>query len=82
MWLLIYFVESVYTAISKLNMSVQGFEARGTTLAQRSTAWKNLLDAAGSSGQLTVNPRRIKRPKYNMSQNVISSVCGIINCVT
>jgi len=58
---------------------VQGFEARGTILAQRLTAWRNLLDATGPSGPLTIDPRQIpthiKVPWYNVSQNVISKVC-------
>jgi len=53
---------------------VQGFEARGTVLAQRLTAWMNLLDAASSSGPLTTNPRHIKAPRYNISQKVLSKV--------
>ena len=57
---------------------MQGFEARGTILAQRLTAWTNLLDAAGSSGPLTINPRRIKAPRYNISQKVISKVSWTI----
>jgi hypothetical protein len=34
----------------------------------------NLLDAAGTSGPLTINPRHIKAPRYNISQKVISKV--------
>ncbi|XP_076224965.1 protein dispatched [Nomia melanderi] len=33
-----------------------GFEARGTTLAQRLIAWQNLMEASKSGGQLTDNP--------------------------
>ncbi|KAJ4434347.1 hypothetical protein ANN_22906, partial [Periplaneta americana] len=53
-----------------------GFEARGTVLAQRLTAWKNLLDATGPSGPLVIDPRQIPThieiPRYNVSQNAIS----------
>jgi hypothetical protein len=62
---------------------VQGFESRGTILAQRMTAWRNLLDATGPSGPLTIDPRKIpkyiKVPQYNTSQNTISKVCRNIN---
>ncbi|CAG2063579.1 unnamed protein product, partial [Timema podura] len=34
----------------------QGFEARGTVIAQRLTAWNNLLEATRPSGNLLVNP--------------------------
>ena len=57
---------------------MQGFEARGTVLAQRLTAWTNLLDAASSSGPLTINPRHIKEPQYNISQKVFSKVSRTI----
>ncbi|KZC07514.1 Protein dispatched [Dufourea novaeangliae] len=33
-----------------------GFEARGTTLAQRLIAWQNLMEASKPRGQLTDNP--------------------------
>nr|CAD7587776.1 unnamed protein product [Timema genevievae] len=33
-----------------------GFEARGTVIAQRLTAWNNLLEATRPSGNLLVNP--------------------------
>ncbi|XP_015124138.1 protein dispatched [Diachasma alloeum] len=33
-----------------------GFEARGTPLAQRLTAWYNLMKATGARGELTDNP--------------------------
>ncbi|XP_076375765.1 protein dispatched-like isoform X1 [Megalopta genalis] len=33
-----------------------GFEARGTTLAQRLIAWQNLMEASKPGGQLTDNP--------------------------
>nr|CAD7412071.1 unnamed protein product [Timema poppensis] len=33
-----------------------GFEARGTVIAQRLTAWSNLLEATRASGNLLVNP--------------------------
>lgn len=34
----------------------QGFEARGTTLAQRLTAWVNLIEATHPRGELVENP--------------------------
>lgn len=34
----------------------QGFEARGTPLAQRLTAWYNLMKATGAQGELVDNP--------------------------
>lgn len=34
----------------------QGFEARGTTLAQRFTAWQNLIEASKARGELIENP--------------------------
>lgn len=37
-------------------MPLQGFEARGTDLGQRITAWRNLLDETRPSGQLVANP--------------------------
>ncbi|XP_055677193.1 protein dispatched [Lutzomyia longipalpis] len=33
-----------------------GFEARGTTISQRLTAWRNLLDETRPSGRLVANP--------------------------
>lgn len=46
---------------------IQGFESRGTALAQRLTAWKNLLEATEPSGLLTTNPFAYQA--YN--QNVV-----------
>jgi hypothetical protein len=34
----------------------------------------NLLDAAGTSGPLTINPSYIKAPQYNISQKVLLKV--------
>lgn len=36
--------------------SFQGFEARGTEISQRATAWENLLDSTRANGLLSVNP--------------------------
>ncbi|XP_063596522.1 protein dispatched-like [Penaeus indicus] len=33
-----------------------GFEARGTEISQRATAWENLLDSTRANGLLSVNP--------------------------
>ncbi|KAL7286599.1 hypothetical protein TKK_0019098 [Trichogramma kaykai] len=33
-----------------------GFEARGTPLAQRLTAWKNLMESSGPRGYFSINP--------------------------
>lgn len=35
---------------------MEGFEARGTEIANRLTAWQNLQEATRPSGPLTVNP--------------------------
>lgn len=40
----------------------QGFEARGTEIGQKLTAWKNLLDESGSSGLLSHNPKELIIP--------------------
>lgn len=37
----------------------QGFETRGTILAQRITAWENLCESTRPSGILTVNPNEL-----------------------
>ncbi|GAB6020682.1 hypothetical protein CHUAL_003351 [Chamberlinius hualienensis] len=49
-----------------------GFEPRGTVLAQRESAWNNLMEATKSSGPLTTNPseeelRRFHEMRYNRS---------------
>lgn len=34
----------------------KGFEVRGSEIANRLTAWQNLIEATRASGQLAVNP--------------------------
>uniref|UniRef100_A0A336L3V2 CSON002639 protein n=1 Tax=Culicoides sonorensis TaxID=179676 RepID=A0A336L3V2_CULSO len=40
-----------------------GFEARGTVIGQRLTAWRNLLEESGISGLITVNPKELIIPR-------------------
>lgn len=44
---------------------LQGFETRGTTLASRITAWKNLEEATRPSGPFAVNPKEFLERKTN-----------------
>lgn len=41
---------------SYIQIIIQGFEARGTPLAQRLTAWNNFEDESRPSGNLVKNP--------------------------
>lgn len=48
----------------------QGFEARGTVLAQRLTAWHNLMDATKARGELTANPLEYHQYIRQLNQQV------------
>lgn len=50
----------------------QGFETRGTVIAQRLTAWDNLLQATRPSGLFAVDPRDLLAPVSTPSYNVSS----------
>nr|CAD7455215.1 unnamed protein product [Timema tahoe] len=60
-----------------------GFEARGTVIAQRLTAWNNLLEATRPSGNLLVNPIEQHTPVASneifnhIKPFPISKVCGL-----
>ncbi|XP_015609573.1 protein dispatched homolog 1 isoform X2 [Cephus cinctus] len=45
-----------------------GFEARGTVLAQRLTAWQNLMDATAPRGELVNNPLEYYQYLQQLSQ--------------
>lgn len=47
--------------------SDQGFESRGTDIANRLTAWHNLLEETRPSGRLTSNPYERTLPRENVS---------------
>lgn len=40
-----------------IKLQFQGFETRGTYLAKRHTAWRNLIEASHSSGPFVLNPK-------------------------
>lgn len=48
----------------------QGFEARGTKLAQRLTAWGNLMEATHPRGELVDNPLEYYYYLQNHNQQV------------
>lgn len=50
------FLEICIIMLPHLRSPRKGFEARGTEISQRATAWENLLDATRASGLLSVNP--------------------------
>lgn len=50
---------------------VKGFEARGTTLAQRLIAWQNLMEASKPRGQLIDNPLEYYNYMRQLNQQVI-----------
>lgn len=47
-----------------------GFEPRGTELAQRTTAWKNLFESTSWNGPLTLYPGRIVSNSHNSTSQV------------
>lgn len=54
---------------------LQGFEARGTEIANRLTAWENLLEETRPSGRLTANPN----DKLQQQDNVLlNNYCFIL----
>ncbi|XP_011634830.1 protein dispatched [Pogonomyrmex barbatus] len=50
-----------------------GFEARGTVLAQRLTAWNNLIEATKSRGELIDNPLEYHQYIHHLSQSNIKT---------
>lgn len=52
---------------------IKGFEARGTTLAQRLIAWQNLMEASKPRGQLIDNPLEYYYYKRQLHQQVTVS---------
>ncbi|KFB38757.1 AGAP004140-PA-like protein [Anopheles sinensis] len=43
-----------------------GFEARGTSIGKRWTAWRNLLEETGASGRLVANPKELTYGNSNL----------------
>uniref|UniRef100_A0A182Q1X4 SSD domain-containing protein n=1 Tax=Anopheles farauti TaxID=69004 RepID=A0A182Q1X4_9DIPT len=43
-----------------------GFEARGTSIGKRWTAWRNLLEETGASGRLVANPKELTLGANNL----------------
>lgn len=53
---------------------LQGFEARGTVLAQRLVTWYNLMEATKTRGELTDNPLEYHQYIHQLSQQVFISL--------
>uniref|UniRef100_A0A182PPZ7 SSD domain-containing protein n=1 Tax=Anopheles epiroticus TaxID=199890 RepID=A0A182PPZ7_9DIPT len=50
-----------------------GFEARGTSIGKRWTAWRNLLEETSSSGRLVANPKELTFGMNNHAQSPITT---------
>lgn len=53
---------------------LQGFEARGTMLAQRLNAWHNLMEATKTRGELTNNPLEYEQYIRQLNQQVLALI--------
>uniref|UniRef100_A0A182MN79 SSD domain-containing protein n=1 Tax=Anopheles culicifacies TaxID=139723 RepID=A0A182MN79_9DIPT len=49
-----------------------GFEARGTSIGKRWTAWRNLLEETSSAGRLVANPKELTLGRNNLLHRPIT----------
>uniref|UniRef100_A0A182W1K9 SSD domain-containing protein n=1 Tax=Anopheles minimus TaxID=112268 RepID=A0A182W1K9_9DIPT len=54
-----------------------GFEARGTSIGKRWTAWRNLLEETSSAGRLVANPKELTLGRNNLLHRPITGEASI-----
>lgn len=76
--MILHFWDSLLTMNSR-NFRIKGFEARGTVIGQKLTAWRNLLDETRPRGKLTANPYDSSRSAAdNFPMEKVNSFCFLV----